>query len=91
MSATSGASIVSVDKFEDTKGLQNVNGKVDITMAKQERKMTIKTIHMKQKTGIEFRCSGRVSSSCTTSGIRHATNLVTNSLSTWSSCNTNIQ
>jgi len=79
MSATSGVSIVSVRMFEDTKGLQNVNGEVDITMAKKERKMTSKTIHMKQKTGIEFRCSGRVSSSCTTSGIRNATNLVTNS------------
>ena len=72
-------------EFQDTKGVFRIRkSKKDNQHngLKKKNKRTnndLQNIHIKLKTGVELRCSGRVRSSCSTSCTRHV-NLVTNSV-----------
>jgi hypothetical protein len=74
------------EEFEDTKGVIRIpNSKKNRQHNGQKKKYKrtnndLQNIHIKQKIEYELKCSGRVSSSCSTSGTRHV-NLITNPVS----------
>ena len=73
----------SQEEFEDTKVVIRIriwknrqhNGQKDKTIYKSYNKTKDRVTRTPLKTGGELRCSGRVSSSCSTSGTRHIYNI----------------